>query len=372
MPTHTPDAAAATAAAIATVTANTTIAAQIIGAHRPSATSPTRATSAAGTTGATQATEAEHEPGRTTSAASATHPTGQALATSSAIQSTQHPVNTRGTSGADRARTTGTTGATEPEQADHITAGTTTTAGHQHIQRRPTDTTSAAITEQPATGAAGATIAAVNTGATNTAIAEHARATADTTSATRDPSHPRRAGTTIAEQEPAITEIAEPPRPTQQRLIGSIEAIDAVTDQRPTEQVHKRLIHQVQKLLITSNKVLRQVVQRQIQILVIKRRHRQIELLKRINDEPTIGRTRIRPTRPQRRTRIRQPRPKNRIQHIKTIRRRHRRRPRPQPQKHRHNTRRTHHAPTAHSPTGRMNNFARHPTAHDDPLHKFY
>ncbi|PQM52307.1 hypothetical protein C5U48_10770 [Mycolicibacter virginiensis] len=134
MPTHTTNTTTATDATIATITADTTIAPQLIDTDRPSTTGATGAARAPDTTSTPEATNTEHEAGRTPSPTIATQATSQTIATRGAIKGTQHPINTGHTGRTDRARAPSTTGATKPEQADHITAGTTITASNQHIQ----------------------------------------------------------------------------------------------------------------------------------------------------------------------------------------------------------------------------------------------
>ncbi|OBK83939.1 hypothetical protein A5649_05535 [Mycolicibacter heraklionensis] len=367
MPTHTTDTATATGATIATQPTGTAIAAHIIEADRAGATGTAGATGAPGATGPTHAAQTEDEPGRTPGTTVPAQTADETVASGSAVQRPQDTIETRIARRAGRAGPTSTTIATETEQADHITAGTTITASNQRVNGGPAGATGAAVSEQPTAGATGAAIGAVSTHTAGAAVAEHARSTTGTTDTPSDPGHPRSTSTTITEQEAAITEVSKPSGGTEDRVIGPGEPIDTVADQLPTEQVHKRLVHQVQKLLITSNEILRQVVQRQIHVIVIKRRHRHIELLKRLKQEVArIRRTRIRPPRPHIGSGIpiRQSRPEHRVEQILDVRRRHRHRPHPEPQKRRHNTRRTHHTPTRRTPTGRTKNVAAHLLAH--------
>ncbi len=361
VPTHTTDTTTAAGATITAQTPGATIAAHIIEAHPTGAAFTADTSGAAHATGATQTTDAQHESGSTPGTTIATQATDEPVGASRAVERTQHPVQTSRTGRTDRTRAPGTAGATETQQADHITAGTPITTGHQRIDRGTTRATGTTITEQPTAHTTGATIATLDTATADTTIAEHARSATHTTSTTSNTGHTLSPGTTITEQKPAIAQIAEPPQRTEQRLVRPGEPIDPIADQLPPEQVHPRLVDQIQKLLITSNKVLRQGVQRQVQLLVIKRRHRQIELLKHVINEPRIGRTRVgEPPRPHlgRRSAIRQSRPEHRIEQILKIRRRRRRRTNPKRQKRRHHTRRTHHTPPHHAPTRRTNHVA--------------
>lgn len=369
--THTTDATTTAAAAIATETTGATIAAQVIQAHPACAAFAADTSGAADATGATQTTDAEHESGSSTSATIATQTTDEPVTASRAVQRPQHAVETGIARRTDRTGTADATGATEAEQAHHVTAGAAVTTGHQRIDRRATRAAGTTVTEQPAADTAGATIATLETDTADTTIAEHARVATNTTGTISNAGDALGTGATVAEQEPAITQVSEPPQRTEQGLVRPGEPVDTVADQFPTEQVHPRLVDQVQELLVVVDEVLRQVVQRQVQLLVVEGRHRQVELLEQVVDKPGIRGARVgEPSRPHvgRRSAIRQSRPEHRVEQVLDVGRCRRHWAGPERQERRHRTRRAHHAPPHHAPIGRTNNFARHPPAHGAPF----
>jgi DNA-binding CsgD family transcriptional regulator len=372
--TDTTDATTTAAATVTTETTGTTIAAQVVQAHAAGAAFAADTTGAADTAGATQTTDTEHESGSTTGTTVAAQATDESVTAGGAVQCAQHALKTRLARRADRAGTTSTTGAAETEEAHHVAAGAAVAPGHERIDGRATRAAGTAVTEQPAADTAGAAIATLDTDPADTTIAEHARGATNTTGTISDAGHALGAGTAVAEQEPTVAEVAEPPERAKQGLVGPGEPINTVADQLPTEQVHPRLVDQVQKQLVVVNEVLRQVVQRQVQLLVVEVRHRHVELLEQVVDEPGIRGARVgEPSRPHvgRRLRIRQSRPEHRVEQILDIRRGRRHWADPECQEGRHSTRRAHHTPPRQAPISRTKNFARYPPAHGAHLSHF-